>query len=330
MTALTAILVLGIAVPAGAAPGDDGSAEEAGAPATLLEQLDITGRAYNDAKAQLDASKARQVEINKKMDEAKAQLELLADQVGVVANAAYRGSRLSVISGLLNDTDSEQTLNKISQAAYMAQRDDRKLREYNKAQKDYAEQQKALEAEIKLQEEQTAQMEKRKIETERALAAVGNGGKVNGVPVPVPTANPAPRSANGTFAAEKCSVKDPTTANCITPRMLNALNESRKAGYTRFTSCWRGGDRFEHPKGRACDYAAQAKGFGGHATGDDRNYGDRLAGWCVANADRIGVLYVIWYRIIWTPAAGWHNYSSGGGSSDPNTAHTNHVHLSVQ
>jgi hypothetical protein len=330
MVALAAALVLSFAAPAGAAPGDDGSAEEAGAPATLLEQLDITGRAYNDAKAQLDASKARQADINKKMDDAKAQLELLADQVGVVANAAYRGSRLSVISGLLTDTSSDETLNKISQAAYMAQRDDRKLREYNKAQKDYADQQKALEAEIKLQEEQTAQMEKRKNETEKALASVGNGGKVNGVPVPVPTANPAPRAANGTFAPEKCGVDDPTTTNCITPRMLNALNEARKAGYNRFTSCWRGGDRFEHPKGRACDFAAQEKGFGGSATGDDRTYGDRLAGWCVANADRIGVLYVIWFRIIWTPAVGWHTYSSGAGSSDPNTAHTNHVHLSVQ
>jgi len=72
---------------------------------------------------------------------------------------------------------------------------------------------------------------------------------------------------------------------------------------------------------------ANKNGFAGAATGEDRIYGDKLAGWFVGNADRLGVLYVIWFRQIWTPAAKWHAYSSAGG--DPASDHTNHVHLSV-
>jgi len=54
--------------------------------------------------------------------------------------------------------------------------------------------------------------------------------------------------------------------------------------------------------------------------------GDRLASFFIANADRLGVLYVIWFRRIWMPSTGWQPYSSG---TDPSASHRNHVHLSV-
>ena len=38
-------------------------------------------------------------------------------------------------------------------------------------------------------------------------------------------------------------------------------------------------------------------------------------------------MYVIWFKQIWTPAAGWHAYHSGQG--DPSSDHTNHVHMSI-
>ena len=122
-------------------------------------------------------------------------------------------------------------------------------------------------------------------------------------------------------------MKDPTTSGCLTPRTLHALQQARAAGFTRHTSCFSAGSWGEHPKGRACDFAA-ADGFGGVATGGDKAYGDRLAAWLIANADRLAVLYVIWYRQIWMPGIGWRAYSRGDGT--PSGNHTNHVHLSVR
>jgi hypothetical protein len=54
-----------------------------------------------------------------------------------------------------------------------------------------------------------------------------------------------------------------------------------------------------------------------------------LATWAVSNADRIGVMYVIWFRRIWTPSEGWHAYNNPFGGDDPSGWHTNHVHISM-
>jgi hypothetical protein len=122
-------------------------------------------------------------------------------------------------------------------------------------------------------------------------------------------------------------VNDPTTSGCITPRTLNALQQTKAAGYKRYVSCYRSGGSGEHPKGRACDFSAAAGGFEDRtATGGDKAYGDSLAAWHVRNASRLGVLYVIWYRQIWHPGTGWRSYSGGGS---PAADHTNHVHLSM-
>ena len=55
-------------------------------------------------------------------------------------------------------------------------------------------------------------------------------------------------------------------------------------------------------------------------------YGTDLAAFLVFNAQRLGVLYVIWYRQIWLPSSGWRSYS---GCCTSSRKHTNHVHLSV-
>src|SRR5207249_9778775 len=78
------------------------------------------------------------------------------------------------------------------------------------------------------------------------------------------------------WSSDVCSSDLPTTTGCITPPMLHALQQAKAAGFNHFVACFRTGDRFEHPKGRACDFAAAPKGFGGVAAGDDRIYGNNL------------------------------------------------------
>ena len=121
---------------------------------------------------------------------------------------------------------------------------------------------------------------------------------------------------------------DPTTSGCLTPRTLHALQEARKAGFTHYTACHRAGTSGEHPLGRACDFSANATTFvNASATGADKAYAERLAAWFLANADRLAVLYVIWYQRIWMPGTGWRTYHGDGTAAGD---HRNHVHLSVQ
>lgn len=123
-------------------------------------------------------------------------------------------------------------------------------------------------------------MEARKKQAERALAAFvaesgqssesssgdDNSGSSSGGGSA--SAESAPRNSDGSWPPESCSVNDPTPADgCITPRTLHALQQAKAAGFTRYVSCHRNGGSGEHPRGRACDFAAQKNGFGGVAAG---------------------------------------------------------------
>jgi hypothetical protein len=305
---------------AGAEPGDEG-----GTP-TLGQVLDAAGRGYLEAKATLDASKRRQLELTENLRDVEARLDLLLVEVGQVAAVAYRTGRLTTAAALLNSASPDAFLERASAMELITQRDDAKVRELSRAREEQRRAKTAIDAEVATQAKQVAIMKKKRDDAERALVAVGGRATGGFVSAKSPLAKPAPRNPDGSWPTERCIIDDPTTPGCVTPRTLNALKQAQAAGFRRHTSCFRSGGPFEHPKGRACDYAAQRDGFGGTATGGDRRYGNDLAAFFVRNADRLGVLYVIWFRQIWFPGNGWRSYNGG---SSPSGAHTNHVHLSL-
>jgi hypothetical protein len=307
-----------------------------GGTASLRDQLDAASRGFNDAAARLDTSKARQAQLVEQMRATDSQLAQLTDEVAVLAASAYKGGRVGALAALLDSDSPDGLFQRAASLESKARVDDGMLRQLKAAQTAQRSQQTAVENEIKTQQAQLAEMDKRKKAAEASLASVGSGQKTSGfvsaAPAP-PTASgtvvPAPRRPDGTFAPESCSEKDPTTSGCLTPRTLHALQQTQAAGFNHFVSCYRPQeDGGEHPRGRACDFAAAPRDFGGVATGADKDYGNRLAAWYVANAKPLGVLYVIWFKQIWLPSTGWRAYTNGNGT--PSGDHTNHVHLSVQ
>jgi len=235
--------------------------------------------------------------------------------------------RLSAVSMLLNSASPDEFLERAAGLDVLAQRDGRKLRQLTEARDQAARAKAAIDQEVREQRKQEQIMARKKRDAERALAAVSNGPSGGFISANSPLARPAPRNADGSWPKESCTIDDPTTSGCITPRTLHAYNQARAAGFRRHASCYRSGGGGEHPKGRACDFSAAPNGFENvSATGGDRTYGDNLAAFFVKNANRLGVLYVIWYRQIWMPGTGWRSYSGGGS---PAADHTNHVHLSM-
>jgi hypothetical protein len=228
---------------------------------------------------------------------------------------------------LLNSSSPDAFIERAEGLDMLALYDNSRLRELNDALTKANRAKAAIDAEIAEQKKQATVMAKQKAEAERALNLVG-GQRTGGFVVATsPVARPAPRNSDGSWPRERCSEPDPTTSGCITPRTLHALEEAQRNGFKRFASCYRPSGPYEHPKGRACDFSSQRNGFGGDAFGDDKFYGNNLTAFFVRNADRLGVLYVIWYRQIWFPATGWRSY--GGAYGDPSSDHTNHVHLSL-
>ncbi len=357
MAALTAAglaLALSVALapfgPASAAPPQGLRAaapsdvdDEGGTPA-LRDQLEAASKGFIDAKAALDRSVKRQKQLTTQLKATEAQLDERNAKVAEIAAQAYRAGRLSAASALLNSGNPAGFMDRAAALDVVAANEDRAVRELQATHDEITKTKRDLDAEVQEERKQVAVMAKRKDQAERALtvavereeaaerAAAAEKAKANPAPTSSGgssrTAKPAPRNSNGSWPPESCSVNDPTPANgCITPRTLHALNQAKAAGFKRYVSCFRSGGSGEHPKGRACDFAAQKNGFGGVATGGDRTYGNNLAAYFVDNADRLGVLYVIWYRQIWLPSSGWKAYS--GGRGDPSSDHTNHVHLSM-
>ena len=327
VTVACALLVAAVAL-AVAAPAVPASADPEGGTKTLRDALESAARGHVEAKTRLGASLKRQAQLQITLAEADTSARELESQVAAIAARSYRLGRFNAVALLLNSSSPDTFLERAYRLDEMALLDARTLASY-RAEVELAQRAKqAIDLEVKEQQKQVTVLAKKKKEAEAALASVGGGAVAGGfLNANSPLAKAAPRNSDGSWPRESCTVDDPTTSGCITPRMLNAYLAARAAGFTHYTSCFSQRSSGEHPKGRACDFSANATTFkNSAATGSDRAYGDRLAAFFVKNADRLGVMYVIWYRQIWLPNTGWRAYSGSGSAA---ARHENHVHLSV-
>lgn len=329
---LAAMVALGAAtaIPAAAAPSPSpspaaGADPDGGAPGGSLEdQLSAATQAYVDAQGRLDQAQKQQADLTAKLAAADNRLAELNASADIIANRTYRAGPASTLLTVFDSVSPDQFVERALSLHQLAEYDSRQLKELRELKASAATERAQLDQQIAVAKTQAAELARRKLQIQQAVE-VAKGGPTSGVVIPAPSAEPAPRNPDGSFPNETCSVKDPTTSGCLTPRTLHALQQARLSGFTHYTACWRQATWGEHPLGRACDFAADPDGFGGIATGASRDYGNRLAGYFIANADRLGVLYVIWYHQIWTPAVGWHYYQ---GDGTPSGDHMNHVHLS--
>lgn len=289
----------------------------------LRDVLETTGRRFVEARSALQNSEKRQLQLALEVQKAQARLDELQPQVGQLAAESYRTGKLSTFAMLLESKSPDSLLERAVALNEMNVVNDQKLHQLNEALKEHLTAKTALDTEVQAGKNQLAIMNKQKRDAEKALALVG-GSKLTGgfVNATSPVAKAAPRGANGSWPRESCSLDDPTTGGCVTPRTLHMYKEAKKAGFDRFVGCFRGGGPFEHPKGRACDWSLQKSGFSEARNDDMRLYGNNLAAFLVRNAEQLGILYVIWFRQIWFPATGWQSYSG-------DSPHTDHVHVSM-
>ncbi|WP_163506771.1 coiled-coil domain-containing protein [Fodinicola acaciae] len=301
-----------------AEPGDD-SGE--GGNATLLAKLEAAGKAYNTAEKTLKASQAQQAANQKQIKTLQGQLDVLTTQLDAIAANLYVNGRTGTLTAVMNSGSPEAYLSQASILDRLGYQNDSAIRNYLTTKAALSRQQAALNQAIATGKAQLAIMAKRKKDALDALVAAG-GGVPDGFSV-----SGLPRAARSGPRGDGCTQTDPTNpSGCLTPTMLHAYQEARSAGFTHYTHCFRQASFGEHPKGRACDFAAAKDGFGGEATGADKTYGNQLAGWAIQNASTLDVLYVIWFKRIWMPSTGWRSYS---GDGTPSGDHRNHVHISV-
>jgi peptidoglycan DL-endopeptidase CwlO len=364
---LALIFTIGLPVldaPASAAPEVPAAPDSPAAPADpvdnqdgeggdkeLRDKLEAASAGFLDARDELAASKKRQVATSEKLRSVEGQLAVVTPIVNEIVSTAYQtGGGMQNMAILLGSDSPGRFVDRAAQLRIVATRNERQLRELARLRAEAATAKSAVDREVVKQERQLVVMARRKADAERALAEYGAGGQPEQAPAPPPAPpappkpivnppkpppppppappKPPPPAQPAPGGSQACNQDDPTTNGCLTSRTLHALRQAQAAGFTRYVACFRRSSSGEHPKGRACDFAAQPGGFGGVATGGDRTYGNNLANYFIANAGPLQVLYVIWFRRIWLPSSGWRAYTRGQG--DPSSDHTNHVHLSVR
>lgn len=316
------LALLLIATPLGQAqadpPGDDSaSGELSGAIEDFL-----------DAEDELAALEQEEKDLEEELEESESLVDELEVELGEFAATAYTTSDLHSTAALLSSGDPENMIHALTTLDYLGESRAQRIQELTEALTEISDRQEALDDIIAEQANVLEDLEESRDAAARELAASG-GDEAQGPDAgDFRPADPVPRDADGSLPYESCSMSDPTTQGCLTPRTLHSLEQAQVAGFTRFTSCFRQEASGEHPLGRACDFSASPGSFGGHAHGDDKAYGDNLAAWFVENANELGVQYVIWYRQIWFPSSGWRTYNLAHG--DANSDHTNHVHVSIR
>ena len=337
VVALSGLTVTGsVAAQAGPAPLSVAPEprDDEGGTKSLTDQLEDASKGFLEAQEALARSRKRQATMAAEVKRLDGELAVRQEAVNEIVREAYQTGRLGPMTAILSATSPDGFLDRASALEIVATKEDRALRELLDSKASQERAKIAVDTEVRNQQKQLTVMAGRKKQAESALKAAQVGGEdADGPTATVRTsgggrASSARRSSDGSLPDESCSVNDPTTSGCITPRTLNAMNSAKADGFTRFVSCFRPQGSGEHPKGKACDFASDRNGFGGVATGSSREYGDDLADYFIANASRLGVLYVIWFKRIWLPSSGWKSYSRGGG--DPSSDHTNHVHLSMR
>ena len=228
--------------------------------------------------------------------------------MGEMAAAAYQASGFTAVAGVLTTGSSEGFLDGITLLSAVATHETNMVRQLLSTRDEANAAKAAIECRDRTcSRRRWPRWRRASSRRSRRSGPVGGGQATGGFNASSSVvAAAAPRNANGTWSPESRSVYEPASGGYITPRTAHAKAQAQAAGFTAHVSCYRPlEDGGEHPRGRACDFSA---GSGGDATGAARTYGNSLAAFFLFNADRLGVLYVIWYRQIWLPSSGWRTY----------------------
>jgi hypothetical protein len=350
VVALVAGVVALLPSAAAAKPGPEPQVSEPppilseGGTQSMRQQLNETQEAWLDAKVALEASVVRQQELVVSLEAIQQQIDEQSVGLGKIAHLAYVSAGYARISAIMA-TGVDGFLDGVGLIDALAARETNLIQGLLDARAAAAQAQAGIQGEIERQRELEKVMYDRNQQAEQALWRAAGGQDTEGFSVAAShVAVAAPRNADGSWPAEYIprdrsgypSVLERTVTGRagagdarITPRTAHAVRQSREAGFGHAIACYRSGeDGGQHPRGRACDFAVESCTFCGTVGGSAKSYGDQLAQFLVFNADRLGVLYVIWYRQIWLASTGrWKSYS---GCCDPSSMHTNHVHLSMR
>ncbi|MFC7327626.1 coiled-coil domain-containing protein [Marinactinospora rubrisoli] len=304
---LLSALVFVLPGTAYADPEDELSLEELNERAEELE-TEYNGelRQYTDARETAEEAEARLTEVDEQLAQAR-------DSVGRFAATQYQGTGLDPAIELALSSSPENMLQDAAVLGQLSHSNSSRVLALTELREEREQASEEADAALAEARELVGDLEEQRDEI---LARIERYEREQ---VPEPAAG----AGNGTV---------PESAkgwgfDGATPRMAAIRDEIIMTfGAPYEVGCLRPGDPGEHGSGRACDFMMSAAGASPSSA--NQELGDQIAEYARANADRLGVMYVIWEQRIWdsrNPGAGWRQMEDRGSITQN---HYDHVHVS--
>ncbi|TQN32719.1 hypothetical protein FHX37_2697 [Haloactinospora alba] len=318
--AVGAAAVLALAPAAASAdPSDDEpSIEELNDRAEdLEEQYDSELVQYTDAKDAAEEADEELEDVNKRIEEARGEVAELAAQ-------RYKGTGVDPTVEVVMNNDPDQMFDDAAIVSHLSENNGKRLDQLTELKKDREEAAEKAQGKLEDAEELVDELESKRDEVQEKIDRYEEEEVPDGTGGGNDDSGDSGGPGDGSIPAD---AKGPGWDGA-TPRMAGIRDEIvREFGAPYPVGCLRPGDNSgEHGSGRACDFMMSSGGATPSA--QHQQLGQEIANYAQSNADRLGVMYIIWEQKIWdtrNPGAGWKPMDDRGGTT---ANHYDHVHIS--
>ncbi|WP_017590481.1 coiled-coil domain-containing protein [Nocardiopsis ganjiahuensis] len=300
IAAVTVVALIGLPGAAHADP-DDVDIDE------LTERAEELEETYDGELLQYTEIKDRAEAAEEALEELDERLEASRGGVSAIAAARYKGDGFDPALQIVFSSDPEDMFVDAATVDYLGQNQAEQISELIELRDEQAELTEELQGEmteasdlIDELEEQREEVEKRieEYEAEQVPETPGNGT--------------IPDSARGGGWEQ------------TQPRMAAIRDEIiMEFGAPFPVGCWRP-SADDHGSGNACDFMMSANGAAPSA--ENKALGQQISDYGIANADRLGIKYIIWEQQIWQSTSRQWTWMNDRGDLTQN--HYDHVHIS--
>ncbi|RNL83621.1 coiled-coil domain-containing protein [Halostreptopolyspora alba] len=267
----------------------------------LVERSDELSEEYNGELRDMEAVLADAEKAEERAEQTKEEVEQATEQVRQLAVASYTNGGVDPAFSLFVDDDPQRVLDQASVVEHLSSSNQDKVELLEEAiERDEKAQANAEEKAAKV-EEDLDELEERREEVQKLIADYPEqemGGPDN--------LTPRTRQMRDVIIEEFGEREDLGGVGCF-----------RESG---------GAVVGEHPKGRACDFMVAEYTM---PTKKQNERGQRIADWAKENAERLGIMYIIWRQQIWDIRRGdegWRDMEDRGSITEN---HYDHVHISM-
>ncbi|RCV50234.1 coiled-coil domain-containing protein [Marinitenerispora sediminis] len=286
--------------PAAAAPGAPMAPGES--LDDLLSRADALGDEYNGELRDMEAVIADAEKAEERAQRTREEVETARDQVQQLAVASYQTGGLEPALTLFVEEDPQDIIDRAMLVDHLATANHDRIEQLQQA---IARDEKAQESAQEKVDQVQADLDQLEGQREEVQALIAD-----------------------------YPVQEMGGPDSLTPRtrqmkelIIEEFGENRSQGGV---GCYRPDGGWvvgEHPKGRACDFMVNPNGQ--MPSQEQIDHGYAIAEWAQENAERLGIMYIIYRQQIWDirrGGEGWRDMSDRGSITEN---HFDHVHISM-